>query len=120
MASATDIRKSSSAVAAAIASVTTKRSGLINILEPREPLPVELPPIADIRQVSPKQIKQVKEKHEQADSEVPFVEGDDDPNPFSYPKNVEQFIEMLDEFKAKVLKFLFSISFLAMPFSYFH
>ncbi|ODM95166.1 Coiled-coil domain-containing protein 37 [Orchesella cincta] len=101
MSNTSNIRKSSSAVAAAIASVTSKRSGLIDILEPREPLPVELPPIADIRQVSAKQNRPLKQRSIEADQQVPFVQGDDDPNPFSYPKNVEQFIEMLDEFKAK-------------------
>ncbi|CAL8093483.1 unnamed protein product [Orchesella dallaii] len=101
MSNVADLRKSSSAVAAAIASVTSKRSGLIDILEPREPLPVELPPVADIRQVSAKLSRPIKLRHTQANQEVPFVDGDGDPNPFSYPKNVEQFIEMLDEFKAK-------------------
>lgn len=100
--------KRTSIVEAAIASVTSvvypvRSNGLIDILtEPRPLLPVEIPPLPEIRAHAPPEKKKEPRKTVKINDDIPFIEGDDAPNPFTYPKNVEQFVLMLDEFKAKV------------------
>jgi len=81
---------------------------LIDILVPHEPLPVILPKIGDLRknkeiarklaaksasgatavaQTQDDEDEELAKRHE-----VPFIPGDDDPNPFEHPKNIEEFI----------------------------
>lgn len=102
---ATALKGSTALVEEAIASIPypMRPDGLIEILEPKPPLlPVELPPIAERRLEKHQDGQASVRKSIKTSNVVPFIEGDDIPNPFSYPKNVEQFIQMLDVFKAKV------------------
>lgn len=99
-----------SLVEAAIASVVypVRSNGLIDILvEPRPPLPVELPPLPEIRLKVPKDEQEKQQpklrKSVKIDEDMPVIEGDNIPNPFAFPRNVEQFIQMLDKFKAEVM-----------------
>jgi hypothetical protein len=96
--------------------LTTNKQKLVDILNPILPaLPVELPPIGDVRKEN--YLQNLHKKRSSLKSsgslafvitkdgvQVPFVEGDDLPNPFQHPESIEEFIAKSDEKHVQVKK----------------